>query len=106
MGVYGYSYTSFLITAFVCCFPIQALQWSFIAYSAVASTGFLLTTLWRGLGGASDAHNQIDPKKRLIVIGFKNSISAIFICSVQVAFLLIFKLYFFKNVNYVAPPTL
>lgn len=97
MGVYGYSYTSFLITAFVCCFPIQALQWSFIAYSAVASTGFLLTTLWRGLGGASDAHNQIDPKKRLIVIGF--------ICSVQVAFLLIFKLYFFKNVNYVAPAT-
>jgi len=90
VGIYGYSYTSFLITSFVCAFPIPILQWCFIGYSALTSAGFLIPTLWRGLGGACDAHNQIDPKKRLIVIGF--------VCAVQVCFLLLYKLYFFKSV--------
>lgn len=65
--------------------PIQFLQWIFIAYSAVTSTGFLFVTMWHGLGD-----NSVPPKTRLLVM---TAVSA-----VQVGFLLIFKLYFFQNV--------
>ena len=84
VGIYGYSFTSFLITALLCLIPVQALQWLFIAYSAVTSTGFLLVTMWHGL-------TETPPHTRLIVIAA--------VCAVQVCFLLIFKLYFFKNVD-------
>jgi UDP-N-acetylmuramyl pentapeptide phosphotransferase/UDP-N-acetylglucosamine-1-phosphate transferase len=80
LGIYGYSFTSFLVTAFVCAFPIDTLQWVFIAYSAVTSTGFLMVTYWNDL-------QSLEPKKRLFVIAF--------ICAVQIVFLLIFKFYFF-----------
>ena len=88
VGIYGYSFTSFLVTALLCAVPIQTLQWVCIVYSAVTSTGFLMVTMWNDLNSAA---NQVDPRKRLIIIAF--------ICGVQVAFLLIFKLYFFKNVG-------
>ena len=84
-GIYGYSFTSFLVTTLLCVIPIQSLQWCLIAYSAVTSTGFLMVTFW------NDLREQLEPKKRLMVVGF--------ICGVQVMFLLIFKLYFFKNVT-------
>eukprot|EP00347_Sterkiella_histriomuscorum_P019422 403341685 len=84
-GIYAYSFTSFLITAFVCAFPISGLQWTFVIYSAITSTGFLIATFW------SDLSETLDAKKRLIVIAF--------ICGVQVMFLMIFKFYFFQHVG-------
>ena len=85
LGIYAYSFTSFLITAFICAIPIQGLQWGFLIYSGVTSTGFLMVTFW------NDLKEQLDPKKRLIVIGA--------ICAVQITFLLIFKFYFFSKVS-------
>ena len=85
VGIYGYSFTSFLVTALLCAIPIQGLQWAFICYSAVTSTGFLMVTFW------NDLSTSLDPRKRLLVIAL--------ICSVQVAFLLIFKLYFFSHMT-------
>lgn len=85
MGIYGYSFTSFLITAFVCAVPINGLQWAFVVYSAVTSTGFLMVTYW------NDLQQALEPKRRLIVIGF--------ISGVQIMFLLIFKFYFFQHVD-------
>ncbi|TNV80454.1 hypothetical protein FGO68_gene6677 [Halteria grandinella] len=85
VGIYGYSFTSFLITALLCLIPIQFLQWIFITYSAVTSTGFLFVTMWHEL-----ADTSVPPKTRLTVIAA--------VSTVQVGFLLIFKMYFFQNV--------
>jgi heme/copper-type cytochrome/quinol oxidase subunit 4 len=85
VGIYGYSFTSFLVTGFVCAVPISGLQWALIGYSALTSTGFLMVTFW------NDLKETLDPKKRLVVIAF--------ICAVQIVFLLIFKLYFFYHVG-------
>ena len=82
VGIYGYSFTSFLITAFLCLVPIQIFQWACIVYSAVTSTGFLFVTMWHELGDSS-----VPPRTRMAVIG---AVSA-----VQIGFLLIFKMYFF-----------
>jgi hypothetical protein len=46
-----------------------------------------MITFWNDLNSEA---NNLDAKKRLLIIGF--------ISGVQVAFLLIFKLYFFENV--------
>ena len=83
IGIYGYSFTSFLITATLCMIPSNTLQWVLICYSAITSTGFLMRTFWNGFEGYMN-------KGRYIVIGS--------ICVVQVTLLLIFKLYFFKHV--------
>jgi hypothetical protein len=91
VGIYGYSFTSFVPTCFACAFPVQSLQWAFIGYSALVSAGFLLPTLWHGLGSGGEQPAQIEPKKRLMVIGL--------LCAAQIGFLLIFKLYFFKNIQ-------
>lgn len=64
MGIYAYSFTSFLITAFICAFPISGLQWGFIIYSAVTTVGFLMATFW------SDLAETLDAKKRLLVIAY------------------------------------
>lgn len=89
MGIYGYSFTSFLVTALLCAVPIASLQWVFIAYSALTSAGFLAATLGKDLN--SEGVN-LDVKKRLAIVGF--------ICAVQITFLLIFKFYFFKSISY------
>ena len=44
-----------------------------------------MVTFW------NEMNEQLEPKKRLIVIGA--------ICAVQIAFLLIFKFYFFQKVD-------
>ena len=64
LGIYGYSFTSFLVTALVCAVPVSGLQWAFVAYAAVTSTGFLVTALW------SDLQQALEPKRRLAVITF------------------------------------
>ena len=84
VGIYGYSFTSFIIPALLCLIPVQFLQWLFIGYSAVTSTGFLLATMWHGL-------TEVPPRTRLIVIAA--------VSGVQVGFLLIFKMYFFQNIS-------
>ena len=88
MGIYGYSFTSFLLTTLLCAIPIQWLQWSLIVYSIITSTGFLMITFWNDF---NSERNNLSGKQRLVLIGF--------ICGVQIAFLLLFKFYFFKNVS-------
>ena len=44
--IYGYSYTSFILTAFLCAFPMDAIQWIFILVSALISCGFMIVTYW------------------------------------------------------------
>lgn len=85
MGIYAYSYSSFLITAFLCVIPSNGLRWALIGYSAVTSTGFLMVTYW------NDLKEKLSGQKRLVVIAF--------ICVCQLVLLLIFKLYFFKHVT-------
>jgi len=67
VGIYGYSFTSFLITTILCAIPVSILQWLVIAYSAVTSTGFLMVTMWNDLNSET---NNLDPKKRTLIIGF------------------------------------
>jgi hypothetical protein len=62
VGIYGYSFSSFLITAFLCCIPSNNLRWALIAYSALTSTGFLMVTYWH------DLKENLDGKKRIIII--------------------------------------
>ena len=49
IGIYGYSFSSFLITAFFCAIPVSILQWVLIGYSAISSIGFLMFTYWKDL---------------------------------------------------------
>jgi NADH:ubiquinone oxidoreductase subunit 5 (subunit L)/multisubunit Na+/H+ antiporter MnhA subunit len=84
LGIYGYSFTSFILTAFLCCIPSETIRWLLIGYSALTSTAFLMITYW------NDLKENLEGKKRIIVIGI--------ICIVQLVFFLIFKLYFFKHV--------
>jgi NADH:ubiquinone oxidoreductase subunit 5 (subunit L)/multisubunit Na+/H+ antiporter MnhA subunit len=83
LGIYGYSFSSLIIAAFLCCIPSNGLRWGLICYSAVSSMGFLMITYW------NDLKENLDGKKRVIVIGI--------ICGIQMVFFLIFKLYFFRN---------
>lgn len=63
VGIYGYSFTSFIITSLLCLIPVQFLQWIFVGYSAITSAGFLIVTMWHGL-----ADTSVPPKTRLTVI--------------------------------------
>ena len=49
VGIYGYSFSSFLITGLLCALPYSGLQWALIGYSAITSTGFLMVTYWHDL---------------------------------------------------------
>ena len=86
IGIYAYSFSSFLISSILCGFiPNNAVQWILIIYSAMTSIMFLVATYWADLSTTLDSH------KRIIVIGG--------ICLTQLSLLLIFKLYFFKHVT-------
>jgi hypothetical protein len=89
VGIYGYSYTSFLVTAILFAIPVTALQWILLTYSAVTSAGFLAATFWKDLQSES---NSLNVKQRAVVIGL--------MAAVQIGFLLLFKFYFFANVSY------
>jgi hypothetical protein len=84
VGIYGYSFSSFLITSILCAIPSDTWQWLLITYSAVTSVGFLMRTYW------DDFKESLEAKVRWIAVGF--------ICAVQLILLLIFKIYFFKHV--------
>jgi hypothetical protein len=47
MGIYAYSFSSFLVTGIFCAIPINLLQWALISYSLVTSVGFLWVTYWK-----------------------------------------------------------
>ena len=98
IGIYSYSFSSFLISSLLCgAIPVQGVQWILILYSAVTSIVFVITTYWAELSTTMVA------RRRLVVVGL--------ICVVQFVLLMIFKLYFFKHVSpfahkSVSPPAL
>ena len=83
LGIYGYSFSSFLISCLLSAIPFSALQWILIGYSMVISTLFLGITYW------SDLAQHLNGKARLACIGL--------VCAVHITMLLIFRLYFFKH---------
>ena len=83
-GIYGYSFSSFILTTLICAVPYDLIQWLAIGYSAVVSLVFLIRMYWE------DFKENLDGKIRWIAI--------LILCCVQLALLLTFKLYFFKHV--------
>jgi len=64
IGMYGYSYSSFLITCTLCGFITnQAVQWILIIYSMVSSIMFLILTYW------ADLSTTLESGVRLWVVG-------------------------------------
>lgn len=55
LGIYGYSFSSFIIIAFLCCIPSDKLRWILVSYSALSSLGFLIVTYWHDLKQKLDA---------------------------------------------------
>ena len=49
IGIYGYSFSSFLITSLLCAIPIEWLQWLLILYSAVTALGLITKSYWDDL---------------------------------------------------------
>ena len=64
VGIYGYSFSSFIITTLICAIPIDWLQWIAIGYSAVCSLVFLMRMYWE------DFKENLDGKIRWIAIMF------------------------------------
>ena len=84
VGIYGYSFTSFIITTLLCAIPSDWLQWLLISYSAITSLSFLILTYWE------DFKTSLEPKYRWAII--------FVMCAVQLTLLILFKVYFFKHV--------
>ena len=63
IGIYAYSFSSFLISSILCGFiPNNAVQWVLIIYSALTSIMFLVATYW------ADLSSTLDSQKRIIVV--------------------------------------
>lgn len=84
IGIYGYSFSSFLLVTILCAIPVDWLQWLLIIFGAVTSLGFLMRTYW------DEFSQNLDTQTRWIAVGL--------LCAVQLVLLLMFKLYFFKHV--------
>jgi len=84
VGIYGYSFSSFVLVCLFCAIPIDWLQWLLITYAALTSLSFLILTYWE------DFKTSLEPKYRWAIIAF--------LCTVQLTLLILFKLYFFKHV--------
>jgi heme/copper-type cytochrome/quinol oxidase subunit 4 len=85
IGIYGYSFASYLLPVLICAAPVETLQWVIIGYSAIASTIFLVAGFWQ------DLKSNLSAKWRWLVI--------LLLVLVQITLLLVFKLYFFKHVT-------
>lgn len=83
MGIYCYSFSSFLISCLLSAIPISILQWIMMGYSMVVSTLFLVITYW------NDLAKNLNGRARIGVIAF--------VAGVQISLLLVFRLYFFKH---------
>ena len=84
VGIYGYSFSSFLVTCLLCAIPIDWLQWLLITYSAVTSLSFLIAAYWE------DFKTSLEAKYRWAIIALMSAF--------QLTLLILFKLYFFKHV--------
>ena len=84
VGIYAYSFSSFLAITVFCAVPINWLQWLLISYAAVTSLGFLMRTYWQ------EFSQNLNTKLRWIGI--------VFVCAVQLVLLLMFKFYFFEHI--------
>ena len=84
VGIYGYSFTSFIFTTILCSIPWDWLQWLLISYSAFTSLSFLIMTYW------ADFKTSLEPRYRWTFI--------FLLCGVQLTLLILFKVYFFKHV--------
>jgi len=62
VGIYGYSFGSFIATCLFCAIPIDWLQWLLISYSAITSLSFLVSVYWE------DFKTSLEPKYRWAVI--------------------------------------
>ena len=83
VGIYGYSFSSFIITCLLCSIPSDWLQWLLITYSAITSLTFLISAYWE------DFKTSLEPKYRWAIV--------LVMCAVQLTLLILFKVYFFKH---------
>ena len=64
IGIYSYSFSSFVIASLLCgAIPVEGVQWILILYSAVTSVVFVITTYWAELSTTMVA------RRRFIVVG-------------------------------------
>jgi len=84
VGIYGYSFSSFIFVALLCAIPVDWLQWLLISYGALTSLSFLILTYWE------DFKTSLEPKYRWAIIAL--------LCAVQLCLLVLFKVYFFNHV--------
>ena len=68
VGIYGYSFSSFIFTTLLCAIPIDWLQWLLITYGAVTSLSFLVLTYW------DDFKTSLEPKYRWAIIALMCSV--------------------------------
>lgn len=86
VGIYSYSFSSFLISSALCgIIAIPWIQWILIVYSGLTSCMFLVATYW------ADLNQTLDARKRAIACGI--------IVAVQITLLLIFKLYVYVSIE-------
>lgn len=86
VGIYSYSFSSFLISSTLCgIIAISWIQWILIAYSGLTSSMFLVATYW------ADLNTTLDARKRAIAI----SIMVV----IQIILLLVFKLYIYEHIE-------
>lgn len=80
--IYGYSLTCFIPVLIICSCGFGWIQWIFLTYGILNSTGFILINLWNTIKG-------IENKKQYIFLGI------LLFC--QLIFYLTLKLYFFGS---------
>mmetsp|Transcript_42067 Transcript_42067/g.64478 ORF Transcript_42067/g.64478 Transcript_42067/m.64478 type:complete len:161 (-) Transcript_42067:26-508(-) len=86
IGIYCYSFSSFLISTLLCGFFYSgAIQTLLILYSAVTSVMFLISIYW------ADLSTTLESSKRTFVVGA--------ICIVQLILLIQFRANFFEHVT-------
>lgn len=64
IGIYSYSFSSFLVSSILCgIIPVTWLQWILIIYSGLTSCMFLVATYW------ADLNQTLNARKRAFAVG-------------------------------------
>ena len=64
IGIYSYSFSSFLVSSALCgIIPVSWIQWILILYSGLTSCMFLVATYW------ADLNETLDARKRAFAVG-------------------------------------
>lgn len=64
IGIYSYSFSSFLIASLLCgAIPVEWVQWLLIIYSASTSIMFVISVYWAELS------STMESRRRMIVVG-------------------------------------